>query len=208
MSIVAGEKRIKKSKKVIMLLGIALGAVFVCLVASHMIKVSALDKMKNVFSGSEVTIVDEGLQPEGFYVSYAIRDSGIIEEAKHESKISDAISMYKQRDAASFKGINPGETYLLWHSQYNGNSCCIQIYSVIVDEELNVLINDIETCNINEHNFDKYDSAVAKALANIMDEYGFSEDDIANVFPGIDMNMDMKIDIEAIDEDGEPHIDE
>ena len=191
---------IKKSKKVIMLLGIALGVVYVWLVVSHMMRVSALNKMQNVFSGLEVTIADEGLQPEGFYVSFAVKDGGIIEETKHGSKISDALSMYKQRDAVSFKGVSQGETYLLWHSQYNGNSCCIQIYSVIVDEELNVVINDIETCNINERNFDKYDSNVAKTIVNIKDKYGFSDEDIARAFPGID--------IEVIDEEGESPINE
>lgn len=177
----------KKSKKILMWLGIVVGAVCVWVVVSHMMRVSALNKMQNVFSGSEVTIADEGLQPEGFYVSYLVRDSGIIEETNHESKGTDVLSMYKKKEAVSFKGVNPGDTYILWLSQYSGDKCCIKVFSVIVDDELTTSLEDVATYNIKEIDFDKYDSDVAKALNEIKDEYGFSEDDIVKALPGVSL---------------------
>ena len=60
--------------------------------------------------------------------------------------------------------------------------------------------DDLELANNGDAHFDKYDSNVAKAIVNIKDKYGFSDEDIARAFPGID--------IEVIDEEGESPINE
>lgn len=182
---------IKKSNIVLKAIGGIICMIYLGIGYAFFSKVTESNKIKEVFEGTEVTITDEGLQPEGFYVAYLVSDEGIIEESQYRSSVSGML--YNQKDGYSFKGVIPGDTYVLWYSYYRSTEQTVRIYQVNVDDNLNVKVNVISEWS--DLDLDsKLQASDIQAIAR--DKYGFDEEAMAEIFKMYDEELEDNENIE------------